>query len=236
MSSAVRRGAGTAPGRGAWLVVVVLAMGCQGPASTLAPSGPRAALAADLWWLMFWLSVPILALVLAVLGYAVVRARRERAAEPVVDDNLLIVGGGIVLPLVVLPILWVVTLRGMRTDAEPVAPPTLTIEVVARQWAYEVRYPEHGITLTNEMRLPAGQPVSLRVTSMDVIHSFWAPRLMGKVDMLPGKVNQTWIQAAEPGTYLVECAEFCGLWHARMHLPIIAEPPGQFAAWLESAR
>ena len=224
--------------RAAVLLAAVLLAGCQGAASTLEPSGPRAALAADLWWLMFWLSIAIFAVVLAALAYAVVRSVRQRpdAGHAVIDDNLLIVGGGIVLPLIVLPILWVATLRGMRADAAPPAPPALTIEVVARQWSYEVRYPEQGITLANEMRLPAGQPVTLRVTSTDVIHSFWVPRLMGKVDMLPGKVIETWLLAAEPGTYLVECAEFCGLWHAKMHMSIVAEPPAQFAAWLASPR
>jgi cytochrome c oxidase subunit II len=220
--------------RGAVLVGAVLLAGCRGAASTLEPSGPRAALAADLWWLMFWLSVAIFAVVLAVLAAAVVRGLRQRrdADSVVVDDNLLIVGGGIVLPLIVLPVLWVATLRGMRADAAPPAPSMLTVEVVGRQWAYEVRYPQQGITLANEMRLPAGQPVTLRVSSTDVIHSFWVPRLMGKVDMLPGKVNETWLLAAEPGTYLVECAEFCGLWHAKMHMSIVAEPPAQFATWL----
>jgi cytochrome c oxidase subunit 2 len=224
--------------RAAILLAAVLLASCRGAASTLEPSGPRAALAADLWWLMFWLSMAIFAVVVAALAYALVRSVRQggEAGRASVDDNLLIVGGGIVLPLIVLPILWVATLRGMRADAAPPAPPVLTVEVVARQWSYEVRYPDHGITLANELRMPAGQPVTLRVTSTDVIHSFWVPRLMGKVDMLPGKVNETWLLAAEPGTYLVECAEFCGLWHAKMHMSIVAEPPAEFAAWLAQPR
>jgi cytochrome c oxidase subunit 2 len=187
---------------------------------------------------MFWLSMAIFALVLVVLAGALVRSGRERQDDevPLVSDTFLIVGGGVVLPIIVLPILWVATLQSMRVDAEPPVPPALTVEVVGRQWGYEVRYPEQGITLSNEMRLPVGAPVELRVTSADVIHSFWVPRLMGKIDMLPGKVQRGWVQADEPGTYLVECAEFCGLWHAKMHMSIVAEPPAQFAAWLASAR
>jgi cytochrome c oxidase subunit 2 len=220
------------------VLLAVCSAGCQGAGSTLAPGGPRAALAANLWWLMFWLSMAIFALVLVVLAGALVRAGRERRddATPLVSDTFLIVGGGVVLPIVVLPILWVATLQSMRVDAAPPVPPALAVEVVGRQWGYEVRYPEQGITLENEMRLPAGAPVELRVTSADVIHSFWVPRLMGKVDMLPGKVQRGWVQADEPGTYLVECAEFCGLWHAKMHMSIVAEPPAQFAVWLASAR
>jgi cytochrome c oxidase subunit II len=220
------------------LFAAVLLAGCQGAASTLEPQGPRAAQAAGLWWLMFWLSVVIFAAVLALLGYALFRSARPPREDhrPVIGDNLLIIGGGVIVPIVVLPILWVATLQSMRADALPPAPPALTVEVVGRQWGYDVRYPQQGITLSNELRLPAGQPVELRVTSTDVIHSFWVPRLMGKIDMLPGKVQTGWLQADQPGTYLVECAEFCGLWHAKMHMSIVVDSPPDFAAWLASPR
>ena len=224
-----------------WLAALALATlflaGCQdSTASTLVPSGPRAAVAADLWWLMFWVGVPIYALVLAALLLALIRARRRRQpdADGGMDETWLIVGGGVVLPLLVLPILWVATLRAMAAEAQPPAPPALTITITGHQWWYEVQYPEQGVTLTNELRVPAGQTVALRVTSADVIHSFWIPRLMGKIDMLPGVVNERWLVAAEPGSYLVECAEFCGLLHARMQMFVVAEPPAQFAAWLAS--
>lgn len=228
--------------RGGWrllgvtLVAGLLGAGCQGTASTLDPRGPRASQAADLWWIMFWLGLAGYVAVLILLLYAIVRSRpnRPRATRQVVDDNLLIVSGGVVLPLVVLPIVWVVTLQTMHTVATPPEPPDLTIEVVGHQWWYEVRYPQRGATLTNELRLPVGRSVELRVTSADVIHSFWVPRLMGKIDMVPGKVNGRWLAAAEPGRYLVECAEFCGLWHAKMQMSILAQPPAEFDAWLAS--
>ncbi|MBX6342808.1 MAG: cytochrome c oxidase subunit II, partial [Thermomicrobiaceae bacterium] len=79
---------------------------------------------------------------------------------------------------------------------------------------------------------PAGQTVRLRVTSADVIHSFWVPRLMGKIDMIPGVRNQRWLVADQPGRYLVECSEFCGRWHARMRMEVVAVSPSEFQAWL----
>jgi cytochrome c oxidase subunit 2 len=185
---------------------------------------------------MFWLATAIFVGVAVLLVWGLWRGGRGSggAARPAVNEHLLIVGGGIVLPLLVLPVLWVLTLRSMQAQAAPPSPPRYTVEVVGQQWGYEVRYPAQGVALTNAMRLPAGEPVYLQVTSKDVIHSFWVPRLMGKIDMIPGKVYREWVVAAEPGRYLVECAEFCGLWHARMRMYIDAEPPEQFAAWLAS--
>jgi cytochrome c oxidase subunit 2 len=213
--------------------------GCAGPASTLDPQGPRAAEDARLWWIMFGLGTLVYVGVLGALFFAILRSRRPEQPEParngeVMDSNLLIVGGGIVVPLLILPIIWALTLRSIATLASPPTPPQLTIEVIGRQWSYEVRYPEQQITLLNEMRIPTGVPVQVRVASADVIHSFWVPRLMGKIDMVPGRTNESWLEASAPGTYPVECAEYCGLWHARMRMDVIAQPPAEFRDWLAS--
>jgi cytochrome c oxidase subunit 2 len=187
---------------------------------------------------MFGLGTAVYVLVLGILFYAIFRARRPAENQPgqVVDGNMLIIGGGIVIPLLVLPIIWAITLRSMAELAEPPSPPTLTVEVTGHQWWYEVRDPERGISRRNEMRIPAGEVVQLRVGSADVIHSFWIPRLMGKIDMIPGRINQIWFAASQPGTYLVECAEFCGLQHATMQMEVVAMPAAEFAAWLTSQR
>ena len=221
------------------LVVAVAAggtvgVGCQGATSVLDPAGPRAALDAHLWWVMLALASAVYVVVLVALVYALRRSGSDRPREDsdAVDDRLLILGGGIALPLLVLPIVLVVTLRGMVAVADPPAPPRITVDVVGHQWWYEVRYPDHGVRLVNEMRIPVGEPVRLRVTSSDVIHSFWVPRLMGKIDMLPGTVNERWIVASEPGAYLVECGEFCGLLHARMQMQLTAMAREAFDAWL----
>ncbi|MBI4496431.1 MAG: cytochrome c oxidase subunit II [Chloroflexi bacterium] len=219
------------------LVSVGILNGCAGIASTLDPAGPQAERIAVLHWIMFGVGGAVYAGVLGLLFFAVWRSQRRAAAEP--DDargTLLIVGGGIVLPLLVLFPLWGLTLTSMNEIAEPPQPPRLTIEITGHQWWYEVRYPDHGVTTAGEVHIPAGEPVLFELRSVDVIHSFWAPRLAGKTDMVPGVVNRMWLEASQPGTYLVECAEFCGLMHAKMQMPLYAESPEDFAAWLASQR
>lgn len=209
----------------------LLLAACGGPASTLDPAGPRAARAAELWWAMTAMAAVVYALVLALLLYALVRRRRGPGMR--LGESGLIVAGGIVLPLIVLPVIWVMSIGTMREEAAPPSEPAATIEVIGHMWWYEVRYPGTDRVLENELRLPVGRPVLLRLTSADVIHSFWAPRLAGKMDLIPGRINELWIQADEPGEYPVLCAEFCGLEHANMHMRVIAEPPERFAAWLQ---
>jgi cytochrome c oxidase subunit 2 len=228
----VRARSGFPPVPFALLASIGSAVACRGEGSVLDPAGPRAASISDLAWLMTAIGIAVYVLVLAALLVAVVRRHRE---TPLVRDSVVIVGGGVVLPLLVLPVLWVATLLPMR-DLAMRAEPAVTIEVVGHQWWYEVRYPDRGIVLRDEMHIPAGRGVLLRLTSADVIHSFWAPRLAGKMDMIPGRTTELWIEAARPGTYLVQCSEFCGLWHARMRMEIIADTPDVFARWLEQAR
>jgi cytochrome c oxidase subunit 2 len=99
-------------------------------------------------------------------------------------------------------------------------------------WWWEVRYPEQGIVTANEIHVPAGQAVKLELTSVDVIHSFWAPSLHGKRDMIPGLTTTFWIQADQSGVYRGQCAEYCGLQHANMAFVVVALPPDEFAAWM----
>lgn len=145
-----------------------------------------------------------------------------------------VIGGGLVLPLLTIIVLlaWGIPL-GQRmlplplTDRE-----VLRVDVTARQWQWRVRYPDSGVTLENELRIPAGTPVDISVTSEDVIHSFWAPRLGGKIDAIPGRTNVLRLEADEPGRYHGVCAEFCGLEHARMTFTVEAMAAPDFRAWL----
>jgi cytochrome c oxidase subunit II len=198
------------------------------------PAGFRAERIAELAWLMTALAAAVLVLVGALLAVAIVRGVR-RSGPIRASETWLIVGGGIVLPALILPVLWVRTLVDMRDLARPPEPPALTIAVTGRQWSYEVRYPDQGITLTNEMRIPAGRVVLLRLTSDDVIHSFWAPRLFDKMDMIPGRTTELWL-SARAGTYRVQCSEFCGLWHARHHMDIVVMPEAEFDRWAGERR
>jgi cytochrome c oxidase subunit 2 len=111
----------------------------------------------------------------------------------------------------------------------------LTLDVVAHQWWWEVRYAGEGGTpafdTANEIHIPVGEPVRLRLAGDDVIHSFWVPQLAGKTDVIPGVANTAWLQANAPGDYLGQCGEYCGAQHAHMRLDVIAEAPADFAAW-----
>ncbi|HXW00915.1 MAG TPA: cytochrome c oxidase subunit II, partial [Anaerolineae bacterium] len=107
------------------------------------------------------------------------------------------------------------------------------VEIEGNQWWWEVNYPLQEFTTANEIHIPVGPPVELKVTSIDVIHSFWVPELHGKIDLIPGQTNSFWLQADEPGVYYGECAEFCGIQHAKMALVVVAQPEAEFTAWLE---
>ncbi|MDQ3819375.1 MAG: cytochrome c oxidase subunit II, partial [Acidobacteriota bacterium] len=116
----------------------------------------------------------------------------------------------------------------------------VTIEVTGHQWWWEVRYmdpnPSKIFTTANEIHIPVGQPVTLKLHSTDVIHSFWVPNLNGKKDLIPGKDSTIWLQADQPGVYRGQCAEYCGLQHAHMALFVFAEPVDKFNTWLDSQR
>jgi cytochrome c oxidase subunit II len=219
--------------------------GCGGAASALEPRGPRAAEIASLWWLMLALASIVYVVVVAILAHGLFR--RRRAERPGQDAARLPMGrgertgrlglayltsAGIVLPAVVVLVVMVRTIQAMGAIAEPPAPARVAIDITGFQYWWMVRYPDQDATTANEIHIPVGEPVQLNLSSVDVIHSFWVPQLMGKLDVIPGRTNTTWIQASEPGAYYGECAEYCGLQHARMAFLVIADPPQQFAAWL----
>jgi len=109
----------------------------------------------------------------------------------------------------------------------------MTIDVVGRRWFWDVYYRDGRVRASNEIHVPVGVPVEVRVRTEDVIHSLWVPRLTRKIDMIPGKESSVVIDAREAGVYRGQCAEFCGLEHARMAFLVVADPPGRFERWLE---
>lgn len=195
---------------------------------------------ADLWWLTLWLGLAVFIVfaVLLVLGLF------RRSEPPAADDRdedaddatgstaRWMLGWGVVGPAIVLVVVFGATIAAMRALPHDAGPDSLVIEVVGHQWFYEVTYPSHGVTTTDELRLPVGQEVALKLTSADVIHSFWVPELGGKLDMMPDRVNTLVLQADAPGEHQMRCAEFCGLEHATMQMPVVAEAPEQFDAWI----
>lgn len=220
----------------------LLTAACRGPQSALQPHGPVAAEIAALWWVMAVGATVILALVMALLCYTLLRDQRRAPPRRL---RWLIPAGGLFFPTLVLAALLVHGSRvgerflPWRDDA------ALRIDVVGHQWWWEVLHRgEDGaaaVRMVNEVHIPAGRPVDLALTSSDVIHSFWAPGLAGKLDAIPGRVNVLRLLADAPGEYRGQCAEFCGLQHSHMAFRVIAHEPEAYARWLraqqlESAR
>jgi cytochrome c oxidase subunit 2 len=203
------------------------------------PRGPVAQTIAELWWLMLGLAVAIFLVFAVLLVWGLFR-RRPAGDEAGSDMPGLtrrwVLWGGAVMPAAVLLVVFGATVRAMRSTPGEAGAGALEVDVVARQWRFEVSYPAEGIADTDELHIPVGRQVVLRLASVDVIHSFWAPELAGKLDMLPDKVNTLVLQADVPGRYYARCAEFCGQHHADMKLLVVAESPEQFAAWAAARR
>jgi cytochrome c oxidase subunit 2 len=204
----------------------------EGTQSVLAPGGPDAATLATLTWVLTIGAAIVFAIVLALIGIALVAepARRRWLAR-----DAMIVGAGGVVPVVVLTAVLVYGSTTTRALLDDGAPPVFTIEVTGEQWWWRVHYldAESGpaFATANEIRLPAGATVELRLASADVIHSFWVPSLAGKLDMIPGHVNRLRLRTDGPGVFRGQCAEYCGGAHARMAFHVVVEPADAFAAW-----
>ena len=216
-------------------IAALLAAACGNSPSTLKPRGPGADRIASLWWFMFVVSTVVVLVVGALLLYAVVKRRRRGGPsdEPRWAHGMMF-GGGVAFPIVILTVLWVWTLRDMAALSQPSGPPAVTIDVIGHQWWWEVRYPQQGIVTANDIHIPVGRRVEIRLTSKDVLHSFWVPQLTAKTDMIAGRTNTMTVQADRAGVYRGQCAEFCGLQHAQMIFYVIAQDPSDFQAWITS--
>lgn len=147
-------------------------------------------------------------------------------------STLLVLGGGVVLPVLVLfPLIVAMLVVGNRI-AHRDADAALDVEVIGHEFWWEVRYPDAGVVTANEIHIPAGTPVRFTLSTEDVIHSFWVPQLAGKIDMIPGATTELVLDAERPGEYLGQCAEYCGLQHARMRFLVVAQEPDDFEEWL----
>ena len=212
----------------------------QPEGGALDPQGPVSEAMANLFWLMLGLGGAVFVAVVVVLGLGLFR--RRPVGEPPPDrqgrDSFgrWFVVGGVVVPLVILLVVFGATVRAMRFVPTTAPPEALVIEVVGHQFWWEVRYPEQGVTVRDELHLPVDRRVNLQLTSADVIHSFWVPELAGKIDLLPARTNTLVLEADQPGVHTSRCAEFCGLEHTRMVLTVVAESEERFAAWVAERR
>lgn len=215
------------------LACLLAVSGCDGPQSILDPHGPEARAMAQLWWMMAGGAVLIW---LFVIGCAIYATRIRPIEREHFAGTAFILGGGVALPVVVLSALLTYSFLLAREPIPPLAD-GMRIEVIGKQWWWEVRYFPPGadqpVIGANEVRLPVGQPVEVLLGSTDVIHSFWIPNLAGKTDMIPGRVNRMAIRADVPGVFRGQCAEYCGGPHALMAFYAVAMPPQEFEAWLE---
>ncbi|SDS64625.1 cytochrome c oxidase subunit 2 [Halopseudomonas xinjiangensis] len=214
------------------LVLTTLVLGaCDGRQSALHPAGRGAEDIAELFWWMCIGGMLIWVAVLA-LAYYVTKARPEAHSET--SARWLILGGGVAFPIVVLTILLMYGLAmmpGLRSAADA----DLRIAVAGEQWWWRVRYQPEGseaIELANEIRLPVGSKVVFELSSPDVIHSFWIPSLGGKMDMIPGRVNELVLEPTRTGVFRGVCAEYCGSSHALMEFEAVVMPVEEFDAWL----
>lgn len=213
-----------------------LAGGCGTIQSSFNAWGPDAQRIADLGRMMF-VGGALVALIVTALGLTAVFApprRRRWLAE-----RRAIVVGGVLFPAVVLTALLVYTLVvAARLAADE--PPAVVIEVVGEQWWWRVHYldarGEVDFVTANEIRLPVGTPIELRLRGADVIHSFWVPNLAGKLDMIPGHDNRLRLRAERVGRLRGQCAEYCGGAHALMAFAVMVEPRGDFERWRQAQR
>jgi cytochrome c oxidase subunit II len=224
----------------------------------LDPRGPMAAEVADLWWLMFWLALAVFVAVMVLLFLALYKSlsRKDEPDEgypragylsesylsesytgedeprPFVTRPSYLLIAGVLIPGIILFFLLIVSVRTGLAVLGPAPENALVIEVIGRMWWWEVRYPEQDVVTANEIHVPVGQPIEFRITSRDVIHSFWVPQLQGKKDMVDGKLHALPMVVSEPGVYMGICAEFCGLQHAHMLFRLIAHEQADFDAWV----
>ena len=214
------------------VALAVALSGCSGVQSALDPIGPQAEAIGRIGWVMFFGAAAIFLGVCALVAFAIVASADSRRW---LADRAVVFWGGIAFPVVALSGLLVygLALAGHLAGEPDEAP--LRIAVIGEQWWWRVHYlddaGEIAAVSANEVRIPAGRPVEFLLTTDDVIHSFWAPALGGKLDMIPGRENRLIVEATRPGVYRGQCAEYCGGQHALMAFDVVVLEEAEFAAW-----
>jgi cytochrome c oxidase subunit II len=226
-------------------LAATFASGCATERSMLAPSGPAAKLLADIGWpllLFFTATSVVMWLLVAWVAWRRTGTLAEHAPVDARGGMRWVAIGGFAIPAAAFTAAFVATvgtLSAFPMDHHPEHhQPDIT--VLGHQWWWEVQYRigdsnQHFAT-ANEIHIPAGKAVDVQLVSPDVIHSFWVPRLHGKVDLIPGMDNRIRVQADKPGVYYGSCAEFCGLQHAHMRFLVVADDGPAFESWLQRQR
>jgi len=228
---------------GVWCVMSAVALG-----QTVHPVGnifdPQATPAESVYHLSLLVIAVCAAIFFVVAGlltFTIVRFRRRRhdnGNEPaqVYGSNRIEVAWTVIPVLIVLVLTMATARVVIAIQNKPAPKEALQVTVIGHQWWWEVRYPELGIVTANELRVPVSTDANpaltfLKLQSADVAHSFWVPQLAGKTDLIPGRTNSMWIDPRQEGTFLGNCAEYCGLQHANMLLRVVVQPPADFKKW-----
>lgn len=212
------------------------------PMSYLQTFGPAGDPATRLGWGLGIISLLVLLIITALLLGSFYRRSDRPASErelTVKSDEgglaWIYLGVGISTVVLIAGAVW--TMFTVAAVAMPSRAAELTLQVTASQWWWNARYknddPSRIFHVANEIHIPVGRPVRIELSSIDVIHSFWVPRLGGKTDVIPGQTNVMWLQADQPGTYRGQCGEFCGAQHAHMAMFVVADTAEDYRAWTE---
>lgn len=222
------------------------------PMGYLSASGARAYPIKNLTWGVLLISLAVIAITIILLLGGLIRGWWSHSA-PAPDGRQMVgpspgglswiaIGVGFTTVTLFAVSIWtVVTLASvskMHGDLPGAKPADFELEVIGHQWWWEVKYNSETVsrrfTTANEIHIPVGRPVRVKLRGVDVIHSFWIPALGGKTDVIPGQINETWLEASQPGRYRGQCTEFCGNQHAKMALFVIADPPERFSKWWDN--
>lgn len=215
----------------------------QIPLGYLDAAGQRAQIVLPLTWFTLGLSVLVCVIIAILLWMGVRRARVSGGAEQtraveVIRGNpgMKWIGIGVGISSVALLVTLVWTMVALAKSSAP-DNTQLTLDVTGRQWWWDVKYnapePDESFITANEIHIPVGVPVLVRLHGGDVIHSFWVPKLSGKTDTIPGQTNVAWLEASQPGRYRGQCMEYCGVQHAHMSFEVVAESQEDFQRWRE---
>ena len=216
------------------LGLVALACAEDAPQDALQPAGEYARDPDRLWDLTFFIAAVIFFIVEALLIYALVRFRHRpdrQAAQFHGNTKLEVILTAV--PALILAGIAVPTVKEIFDLAEKPAGEFIDVNVEGRQFWWRYDYTDLGVVTANELHIPVGKDVRLTIEGHDVNHAFWVPRLAGAQDVIPGRTNFLRLKADEPGTYLGQCKEFCGLSHSRMRLRVIAQPQAEFDQWVK---
>jgi cytochrome c oxidase subunit 2 len=216
------------------LGLVLLLSGCSGRQNFLDPASSVSHKEAQLFWIVFFMSLVVFALVETLLITNIIRFRHnEHIHELPRSREILLETIWTAIPLVLVTVLFVLTVRTMNAVAAPKpAQSDLNVHVIAHRWWWEFVYPDLGIDTADELHIPVNANVQITLDSADVVHSFWVPALAGKTDTIPGVTNHMWLRGDEVGVYPGQCAEYCGLDHAAMRFKVFVDTPDNFASWV----